>query len=385
MVARGFRAMVAINCDGYRFAMMVVLCTGLGEFGNVFNFGFVFFWMKCIIGIESTAHTFGVGVLDMSGNILSNEKDSYVTSEGGMIPLEVRAHHARVGEEVFAKALKVAGVCEEDIEVVAFSNAPGLAPCLLEGMDFAKGLAERLGIELVGVNHCVAHLVVGEICGAKDPVMLYTSGANTQVVAFEGGKFRIFGESLDLGVGNFIDSIGRTMGLGFPAGAAIQQLAAEYAEDGRWKMEDAPELLELPYVVKGMDVSFSGIQTKIRNLIEKGVDNGELAFALQENVFAMLVEVSERALAHTGKSELLIGGGVGCNSRLQEMCRIMCEERGCKFFAPEKSLLVDNGAMIGYLGLKMHRRNKEKGIRNKELGDIDIAPRERTDEVEVLW
>jgi len=201
--------------------------------------------------------------------------------------------------------------------------------------------------------------------------MFYASGANTQVVAFEGGKFRIFGESLDLGVGNFIDSIGRTMGLGFPAGAKIEKLALEFKG----------ELLELPYSVKGMDVSFSGMQTKIRNLLEKGENKGKLAFALQETVFAMLVEVSERALAHTGKKELLIGGGVGCNVRLREMCELMCEERGCKFFAPEKSLLVDNGAMIGYLGLKMFR----KGLGTRNYGSVDIAPRERTDEVEVLW
>ncbi len=344
--------------------------------------------MKYMIGIESTAHTFGVGVLDMSGKILANVKDSYTTSEGGMIPMEVRAHHARVGTEVLAEALRVARVKESEIGCVAFSNAPGLAPCLLEGMSFAKRTAKRLGIPIVGVNHCVAHLVVGETCGARDPVMLYASGANTQVVAFESGKFRVFGETLDLGIGNFIDTIGRTMGLGFPAGPRIEELALKYAGGsgvrrfgGSDDEESVPELLELPYVVKGMDVSFSGIQTKIRNLILKGEDKGRLAFALQETVFAMLVEVAERALAHTGKKELLIGGGVGCNSRLVERCRMMCEERGVKFFCPERSLLVDNGAMIGYLGLKIHK----KGLGVREFGLVDIAPRERTDDVEVLW
>jgi glycoprotease/Kae1 family metallohydrolase len=327
--------------------------------------------MKYIIGIESTAHTFGVAVLDFDGNILSNVKDSYTTEEGGMIPMEVRAHHARVSVSVFKKALHEAKIKEHQIAVVAFSNAPGLAPCLLEGMGFAKKLAKNLDVELVGVNHCVAHLVIGETVGAKDPVMLYASGANTQVIAYEAGKFRVFGETLDLGVGNFIDSVARTMKLGFPGGPKLEKLASEF--DG--------ELLELPYSVKGMDVSFSGMQTKIRNLIGKGEDNGKLAYAMQENVFAMLVEVAERALAHTGKKELLIGGGVGCNSRLQEMCRIMCEERGCKLFVPENSLLVDNGAMIGYLGLKMFKA----GLGTKNYDSIDIAPRERTDMVEILW
>jgi len=329
--------------------------------------------MKCIVGIESTAHTFGVGVLDINGKILSNIKDSYTTSEGGMIPMEVRAHHVRVSEGIFEKALKEAGVKKEDIEAVAFSAAPGLAPCLLEGMSFAKRLAQELNVKIIEVNHCVAHLIIGESIGARDPVMLYASGANTQIVAFEGGKFRVFGETLDLGVGNFIDTIARFMNLGFPGGKKIEKLALDY--------NGGEGLLELPYSVKGMDVSFSGLQTKIRNLIEKGEDNGRVAYALQETIFAMLVEVTERALAHTGKKELLLGGGVACNTRLQEMCKKMCRERGVKFFCPDKSLLVDNGAMIGYLGLKMFRA----GLGTLDYNSVDINPRERTDEVEVLW
>jgi tRNA A37 threonylcarbamoyltransferase TsaD len=94
----------------------------------------------------------------------------------------------------------------------------------------------------------------------------------------------------------------------------------------------------------------------------------------------MLVEAAERAMAHTGKNELVLGGGVACNERLQEMCRIMCEERGAKFFCPDKSLLVDNGAMIAFTGEIMSKSgNKE------DLEKIDILPRERTDEVLINW
>ena len=108
-----------------------------------------------------------------------------------------------------------------------------------------------------------------------------------------------------------------------------------------------------------------------------------MAYSAQETIFAMLVEIAERAMAHTGKKELLIGGGVGCNQRLQEMCRIMCKERGAKFFAPEKSLLVDNGAMIAYAGWIMLK----SGIKfsGKKAEELDINPRQRTDEVEVIW
>jgi N6-L-threonylcarbamoyladenine synthase len=331
--------------------------------------------MKYILGIESTAHTFGVAVLDTKGNILSNLKDTYTTKTGGMIPLEVRKHHEEVGKEIYEKSLNEAGIVEKEICAVAFSNAPGLAPCLLAGMEFSKQLAKGLGVPIIPVNHCIAHLEIGDTVGVKDPVMLYASGANTQVIAYEAEKYRVFGETLDLGVGNFIDSFARHAGLGFPGGPEIQKLAE--------KCKNKDELIDLPYSIKGMDVAFSGLQTKLRNLFDKGVPIEELSYSMQEVVFAMLVEAAERALAHTGKKELLLGGGVACNSRLQEMCKIMCRERGVKFFCPDRSLLVDNAAMIGYLGLKMF--DKGLAIPIDELGDVDIAPRERTDDVEIKW
>ena len=186
--------------------------------------------MKYILGVETTAHTFGVAVLDWDGKILSNVRDMYTTEEGGMIPIEVRVHHKRVADELYSRALSEAGVGESEIEAIAFSNAPGLAPCLLEGMEFVKKKASELGIPVVCVNHCIAHLEIGSSIGAKDPVMLYASGANTQVIAYEAGKYRVFGETLDLGVGNFIDTIARYMGLGFPGGPKIQRLAEEYRD-----------------------------------------------------------------------------------------------------------------------------------------------------------
>ena len=332
--------------------------------------------MKYILGIESTAHTFGVAVLDEKGKILINIKDSYSTEQGGMVPIEVAEHHVEVCDGLYARALEEAGVDEKDIFAVAFSNAPGLAPCLIEGMKFAKKIAQKLGIFLIPVNHCIAHLEIGDIVRAKDPVMLYASGANTQIIAYEAGKYRIFGETLDMGVGNFIDTFARYAGIGFPGGPKIQKLAEA--------SKNKKQLIELPYSIKGMDVSFSGILTNLRNMLENrkyGVE--ELAYSMQEVVFAMLVEAAERALAHTGKKELLLGGGVACNSRLQEMCKIMCKERGVKFFCPEPSLLVDNAGMIGYLGLKLF--NAGIKFKGKEINKIDIAPRERTDDVEVLW
>lgn len=329
--------------------------------------------MSIILGVESTAHTFGVAIVK-NGNVLSNVKDSFTTEEGGMIPMEVKKHHEDVSEEIYIRAIKEANIKEDKINAISFSNAPGLAPCLLVGMNFVKEKARKLDLPIVKVNHCIAHLEIGDLYGTKDPVMLYASGANTQIIAYENKKYRVFGETLDLGVGNFIDTIARFAGLGFPGGPKIQELA----EKSKLK-----EPIELPYVIKGMDMSFSGLQTKLKTLLDKGKKLEDVCFSLQETTFAMLVEAAERALAHTGKKELLLGGGVACNSRLQEMCKIMCKERGVKFFCPASQFLVDNAGMIAYLGWKMF----EKGIFTpvEKIDSIDIEPRQRTDMIKVKW
>jgi N6-L-threonylcarbamoyladenine synthase len=330
---------------------------------------FFYFIMSIILGIESTAHTFGIALVK-DGKILSNFKKVFTTKKGGMIPLEVANFHSKNNKEVYFESLNKAKIKENKIDAIAFSQGPGLAPCLLEGIKFAKKLSKKLNKILVSVNHCIAHLEIGKITGASDPVMLYASGANTQIIAYASKKYRIFGETLDLGVGNFIDTFGRYVGIGFPAGPKIQELS-----------EKSKKYIELPYKVKGMDIALSGILTNLRQKFEsKKYKLEDLAYSMQETVFAMLVETAERALAHTGKKELLLGGGVACNLRLQEMCKIMCKERGAKFFCPENSLLVDNAGMIAYLGEIMFNKKIIKKIEN-----LDIEPRQRTDDVIVNW
>jgi len=328
--------------------------------------------MTIVLGIESTAHTFGIGIV-RDGKILSNVKKTYTTETGGIIPNEAAKHHRENKEKIYFDSLANAGIKEGEISVIAFSQGPGLSPCLLEGLKFAKELSVKLKKPIVPVNHCIAHLEIGKITGAKDPVMLYASGANTQIIAYEAGKYRIFGETLDLGVGNFIDTFARLIGVGFPGGPVIQKLS-----------ESGKDYIELPYVVKGMDISLSGILTNLKQKFEsKKYKTEDLCYSMQETVFAMLVETAERALAHTGKKELLLGGGVACNSRLQEMCKIMCSERGAKLFVPPREVLVDNGAMIAFLGEMMF----SKGIKvsEKETEKLDIKPKQRTDQVEIGW
>jgi glycoprotease/Kae1 family metallohydrolase len=321
--------------------------------------------MAIILGIECTAHTFGVGVVD-NKKILANIRDMYKTEKGGIVPLDSARHHKEVAERIYNEAIAKAGISEKEIGAIAVSNAPGLAPCLLAGLEFAKKKAKKLGVKIIPVNHCIAHLEIGRSVGAKNPVLLYASGANTQIIAYASGKYRVFGETLDIGVGNFIDKIARHFGIGFPGGPELEKKA----KTGKY--------IELPYSIKGMDVSFSGMQTKLQQLFNKGAKIEDLSYSMQETAFAMLVEAAERAMAHTNKKELVLGGGVGCNSRLQEMCKIMCEERNAKFFCPARDLLVDNAAMIAFTGELM--------IKNAASPDkIDIKPRERTDGVKVNW
>lgn len=213
------------------------------------------------------------------------------------------------------------------------------------------------------------------ITGAENPTVLYVSGGNTQIIAYSRKRYRIFGETIDIAVGNCLDRFARVLNLSNDPspGYNIEQMAKK-----------GKKLATLPYCVKGMDVSFSGILTYIEERSESLLKNGftpeDLCYSLQETVFAMLVETTERALAHCNSSEVLIVGGVGCNERLQEMMDIMCKERGAKLFATDERFCIDNGVMIAHAGLEMFK----SGTR-MEWDDCFITQRYRTDEVEITW
>jgi N6-L-threonylcarbamoyladenine synthase len=320
------------------------------------------------LGIESTAHTLGVGIVQ-GKKILANEKDMYMTKEGGMIPNDVAEHHRRVKHNVLAKALATADLNMQDIDIISFSQGPGLAPALAAGIEFAKELAREHNKPLVGVNHICAHLEIGRmITNTKDPVFVFVSGANTQIIAHEGNRYRVFGETLDIGLGNALDKFGRIVGLGFPAGPKIEELAKE------------GQLVELPYVVKGMDVAFSGIITKAEHLFNKGTKVADLCYSLQETCFAMLAEVTERALAHCQKEEVILIGGVAANKRFCEMLDHMCKARGCSFYPVPLQYCGDQGAMIAWQGLLQYSSEPVKNIE-----ELDFNPKWRIDEVETTW
>lgn len=325
--------------------------------------------MICL-GIEGTAHTIGAGIVDGDCNVMANVTKMIDGSKGGIHPREAANHHAEHIVPLMNQAMDKAGLGYEDITLVAFSQGPGLGPCLRTAATAARALSLSLGVDLIGVNHCVAHLEIGrKVTGCADPVLLYASGGNTQVIAYSGGRYRVFGETLDIGIGNMIDKFGRSTGMPFPAGPHLER----YAREGK-------ELLELPYSVKGMDVAFSGILTAAIQLGKSGRRLEDLCYSIQETCFAMLVEVTERAMAHVEKDDVLLGGGVVQNKRLQEMVGIMAEEREAKMFVPPGSLCVDNGAMIAWTGVVMHGA----GLRTR-IEDSAVRQRFRTDEVDLPW
>lgn len=330
---------------------------------------------KYCLGIESTADDFSVGIVTFKGKVLANIISAYMSEEGGIHPREAARHHAIVANKTIREAFEKAGIKPQDLTVIAFSQGPGLGPCLRTGATVARALASYLDVPLVGVNHCVAHIEIGKLATkVKDPITLYVSGGNTIVSAFDSGRYRIFGETLDIALGNCLDVFAREAGLrqreGMPFGAVVEKLASK-----------GKKLVLLPYTVKGMDMSFSGLLTAVVNLLKKGEYRLEdLCYSLQETAFSMVTEVTERALAHTEKKEVLLTGGVAANRRLQSMIEAIAEEHDAKFQVVPKQFALDNGAMIAWTGVLAYKHGIVTPIEKSF-----VKLRWRLDRVEVPW
>lgn len=319
---------------------------------------------KRVLGIEGTAWNFSAAVFDE--DLVCLHSAPYTPPTGGIHPREAAQHHAAVAADVVSKALSEAN---GPIDAVAFSIGPGLGPSLRTAATAARTLALKLNVPLIGVNHCVAHVEIGRwYTKFKDPIVLYASGANTQVLGFLNGKYRIFGETLDIGLGNALDKFARSHNLPHPGGPLIEKLAKE----GKY--------IPLPYTVKGMDLAFSGLMSAAKEASSRGCSMEDVCHSFQETAFAMCVEVTERALAHTGKDEVVLVGGVGANQRLQDMLAVMCRERGAKFMAPPRMYMGDNGAMIAYTGKIMLEAGSTISV-----ADSVVNPHYRSDQVDVTW
>jgi len=319
-----------------------------------------------ILGIECTAHTFGIGIVDSSKRkVLFNEKSQF-KNDVGMDLRKLSEFHVTNFDSVLIKAkefLFSIGKDFSDLDLISFAQGPGIGNSLKFASLVAKTLSLKYGVKVVGVNHIKAHLEIGKmLTGFKDPLFLYVSGVNTQVVAKdEDGFYKIYGESEDIGLGNLLDSFARLCGLDFPGGPIIEKRALKFNR-----------FIELPYTVKGMNVSLAGMHSNFKQKL-KDFENGkpikldmvgnkvhlyddrdelidDLCYSLQETGFAMMMEICERAMAYTQKKEFLIVGGVAANQRLGEMAKGMSELRGAKYNSFDFQFALDNGAMIAWQG-----------------------------------
>jgi len=315
-----------------------------------------------VLGIESTAHTLGIGIVK-DGKVIANEKS--MLFEYGIHPRKTADHHADQFNIVLNTALKKAGLEIEDIDIVSFSQGPGIGPCLRIASIAARTFNIEYEKPVVGVNHCVAHIEISKyFTRFEDPLVLYVSGGNTQVIIKEKNRYHILGETLDVGIGNMLDTFARSAGL-------------KNARDVEEKAKNGNKYISLPYSVKGMDASFSGILTYSEKLIGKEKIE-DICFSLQETAYASLCEITERALALTGKNEITICGGVAQNKRLQEMLSQIAEDWNCRFGVAPNEYNADNGGMIAYLGYLVAKRKIKKHFLTREK--IVPRPKYRTEE-----
>ncbi|KAF2012577.1 O-sialoglyco protein endopeptidase-like protein [Aaosphaeria arxii CBS 175.79] len=347
------------------------------------------------LGLEGSANKIGIGLISHPSPtsppiVLSNLRHTYISPPGtGFLPKDTAIHHRAWVVRLVKQAVRQAGVRIADIDVICYTRGPGMGPPLQSVALAARTLALLWGKPLVGVNHCVGHIEMGRaITHASNPVVLYVSGGNTQVIAYSANRYRIFGETLDIAIGNCIDRFARTLMIPndpFP-GYNVEQFAKR----------GSGYLVDLPYTVKGMDCSFSGplaaADILAREVVEGRLrkegegEEGELVtredmcFSLQETIFAMLIEITERAMAHVGSTQVLVVGGVGSNERLQQMMGLMARDRGGTVFATDERFCIDNGIMIAHAGLLEYGT----GVTTK-IEDSDVTQRFRTDEVYVGW
>ena len=321
-----------------------------------------------ILGFEGTAHTAGVAVT-RGNKIIINKAATYFPAQGGIHPREASEFLAKHFPKLLEQIFDVLPFEMKKIDAIAFSQGPGLGPCLRITATIARAVSLLLKKPLIGVNHCIAHVELGRmVTPAQDPMVLYVSGGNTQLITFLNGRYRILGETLDIAIGNALDTLGRSLGLPHPGGPYIER----EAKTGR-------NLLPLPYAIKGMSFSFSGVVTAAQKLISKHAIS-DICYSFQEYTFAALAEATERGLSCTKKHSLLLTGGVAANIRLQKMMQEVASEQAAKFFVVPKNLAGDNGAMIALAGVNMFRENDFTSVNQSH-----VKPRWRTDQVEVNW
>ena len=325
--------------------------------------------MNCL-GIESTAHTFGASV-SSDHQIRSNFNSTYKPPAGlGIHPRKASEHHVEVSDAIVKNAISKSPNNFFDIDAVAYSAGPGLGPCLRVGATVSRAVATYLKKPLVPVHHGIAHLDIAIlVSNAHDPLAVLVSGGHTAVAVHMVDRWRIYGETQDITLGNVLDMFGRDARLPPPGGRSVEELARK---GGR--------LLTLPYTVKGNDVAYSGLLTAAQKLHNDGKDLNDICYSLQEVAFSMLAEAVERSLVQTRKKEVLLAGGVAANTRLKEMIGLVAKDHDASFHPVPLEYSGDCGAQIACSGELAF----EAGVKVPVESSF-VQPRWRLDDVSVPW
>lgn len=365
--------------------------------------------MLRVLGIESTAHTFGIGWTD--GRKIIQYNDIFKPKPGqGMIPRELAEHHAKNAPLLLKKIMKK---CKQ-YDAISFSQGPGIGQPLQVGTALARYLSIKLKKPVYGVNHCMAHLEIGaKSFKSNDPLFVYVSGGNTQIIIRQKIRqimkqnrrqimkqnrkqitrknliqknkininkmnktninkmnknnrnkitYRVLGETLDIGIGNVFDVFSRKIGIS--NGAELER----FSEDGQY--------VQLPYTVKGMNLVFTGLLTAAEKALAKNRKK-DVSYSLMHNAFAMVTETVERALCLTNKKQVIVVGGVAKNKMFKRMIKSICKEHGANFYSPPDKFNGDNGGMIAYAGHIIAKQNNAP----LKINDIIPKPYWRVDEV----
>ena len=302
-----------------------------------------------ILGIESSCDETAIAVVKNGREILSNVINSQIPIHekfGGVVPEIASRCHIEVINQIMKKALAEANIELKDIDAIAVTQGPGLVGALLVGVSYAKGLAYASGKPLVAVNHLEGHIAANYLCFKElEPpfLCLQISGGNTQLIEVNGyNDFKVLGKTRDDAVGEAFDKVARVVGLGYPGGPKVDNLAKE-----------GNPVYDLPRTnLEGLDFSFSGIKTAVINLNHKdpNINKADLCASFQQAVTDMLITNSIKAINQTNSKKFVIAGGVSRNSYIRKAFTDLGKEMNLEIYYPEPILCTDNGAMIAAQG-----------------------------------
>ena len=307
-----------------------------------------------VLGIETSCDETGVAVFDSEKGLMAHELYSQVRLHadfGGVVPELASRDHVRKLVPLIKRVLERSGSTREDIDGIAYTSGPGLIGALMVGSSVATGLARSWGVPALGVHHMEGHLLASmlEEPAPRMPfVALLVSGGHSMLVEVKDvGQYRILGETLDDAAGEAFDKTAKLLGLPYPGGPAL----AELAQRGRPDVFNFPRpMLNKP----GLDFSFSGLKTAVviatRDLEMTEQTRADVARGFQDAVVDTLVGKTVRALKETGLNTVVVAGGVGANRALREQLKNDVMALGGQVFYPRLEFCTDNGAMIAFAG-----------------------------------